>query len=79
MQKLSLATFLFLALSYNAEATDQDCRTLADQAYSSMMKYQLTGKTTIKEIANTKRVINMFDKKYEAMQYAYSIFDKCDK
>ena len=79
MQKLSLATFLFLALSYNTEAKDQDCKQVADQAYSLMMNYQLTGKTEIKEIANIKQVINMFDKKYEAMQYAYTIFDRCDK
>ena len=77
--KLSLAVVIFLSLSYNAEAKDQDCKQIADQAYNSMMNYQLTGKTEIKEIANTKQVINMFDKKYEAMQYAYTIFDKCDK
>ena len=77
--KLSLAAIILLSLSCNAMAKDQDCKVLADQAYNSMMDYQLTGKTNNKEIANTKQVINLFDKKYEAMQYAYTIFDKCDK
>jgi len=79
IKQIAVVAFLFLCFSYDAEAKDQDCKKLADQAYSLMLDYQLTGKSEIEEIKNTKRVINFFDKKYEAFNYAYSIFDKCDK
>ncbi len=74
----SLITITLLLLSFSAQA-DQDCKALANQAYNEMLEYQITGKTDNKEIKESTIVINFFDKKYEATQYAFKAFDKCDK
>jgi hypothetical protein len=86
MKKLlavSILTLCFLAPDSYASASN--CDTLAQQAYSAMIEYQITGEfepelkeSLVKSIKKVDRVINNWDKKAEATKYAWKVLDNCN-